>query len=94
MAASRKITCGAAEPATVQPEVAGHRNSSVDRMSRQEISDHIGQVAAGLAQLADLNKLDALAVACDVVREIAAGNVNSKARQISSPAGTQPRRFS
>lgn len=33
-----------------------------------------------MAQLACSNNLDAVAVACDVVREIAAGNVRSKAR--------------
>jgi hypothetical protein len=51
---------------------------SIDVMSQDEIRDHIGAVAAELAQLANSNKLDALAVACDVVREIAAGNVRSK----------------
>lgn len=49
------------------------------------VSDYIGAMAAELAQLANANRLDALAVACDVVREIAAGNVKSQSRQNSRP---------
>jgi len=37
-------------------------------------------MATEMAQLAYSNNLDAVAVACDVVREIAAGNVKSKER--------------
>jgi hypothetical protein len=78
MVASRKINRGAIGPAAVRSGLAVDYNRSIDVMSQDEIRDHIGAVAAELAQLANSNKLDALAVACDVVREIAAGNVRSK----------------
>jgi hypothetical protein len=44
--------------------------------------DYIADMAAGLAELALANRLDSLAVACDVVREIAQGNVAAEARLV------------
>jgi hypothetical protein len=59
---------------------------------RQEICSYVGALADEMARLAYAHQLDALAVACDVVREIAAGNVSSKSRQINGQAGTSARR--
>jgi hypothetical protein len=39
-------------------------------------------MAASLAEMAYASRLDALAVACDVVREIAEGNVSADTRLI------------
>jgi hypothetical protein len=44
------------------------------------VRDYIAEMAAGLAELALASRLDSLAVACDVVREIAEGNVQAQAR--------------
>ncbi|HZL32097.1 MAG TPA: hypothetical protein VFC54_13710 [Pseudolabrys sp.] len=56
-------------------------------LGHDSVRDYIGAMAAELAQLAYHNQLDALAVACDVVREIAVGNVSSPARHMRGPAG-------
>jgi hypothetical protein len=50
--------------------------------SAEEVRDYIADMAAGLAELALANRLDSLAVACDVVREIAQGNVAAEARLV------------
>jgi len=48
----------------------------------EDVRDYIRDMAAGLAELAYASRLDALAVACDVVREIAEGNVTADTRLI------------
>ena len=48
--------------------------------SPEEVRDYIADMAAELAELALASRLDSLAVACDVVREIAQGNVAAEAR--------------
>jgi hypothetical protein len=48
----------------------------------EDVRDYIRDMAAGLAELAYASRLDALAVACDVVREIAEGNVSTDTRLI------------
>ena len=50
--------------------------------SAEDVRDYIADMAAGLAELALANRLDSLAVACDVVREIAQGNVAAEARLV------------
>jgi hypothetical protein len=47
-----------------------------------DVRDYIRDMAASLAELAYASRLDALAVACDVVREIADGNVTAETRLI------------
>lgn len=47
-----------------------------------DVREYIGDMAAGLAELAYANRLDALAVACDVLREIAEGNVSVDTRLV------------
>ena len=59
---------------------AGRASAPTVAASRQEACRYIETMAAEMAELAYSNNLDAVAVACDVVREIAAGNVRSKAR--------------
>jgi hypothetical protein len=53
--------------------------------SPDEVRDYIAEMAGSLAQLALASQLDSLAVACDVVREIALGNVTAEARLLRSP---------
>jgi hypothetical protein len=50
--------------------------------SSEEVRDYIAEMAASLAELALASRLDSLAVACDVVREIAQGNVTADARLV------------
>jgi hypothetical protein len=50
--------------------------------SPEAVRDYIADMAGSLAQLALASELDSLAVACDVVREIAQGNVKAQARLI------------
>jgi hypothetical protein len=45
-----------------------------------DVREYIGDMAAGLAELASASRLDALAAACHVVREIAEGNVTIDTR--------------
>jgi hypothetical protein len=47
-----------------------------------DVCDYIRDMAASLAEMAYASRLDALAVACDVVREIAEGNVSADTRLI------------
>jgi len=47
-----------------------------------DVRDYIRDMAASLAEMAYASRLDALAVACDVVREIADGNVTAETRLI------------
>jgi hypothetical protein len=51
-------------------------------VKQQEVRDYVAAMAAELAELSVATGLDSLAVACDVVREIAEGNVNSQSRQV------------
>jgi hypothetical protein len=57
-------------------------NLKADATLQREVGKYIQEMAAELAELAYQNHLNALAVACDVVREIAAGNVNSHERHV------------
>jgi hypothetical protein len=57
-------------------------NLKADAALQREVGEYIREMAAELAELAYQNHLNALAVACDVVREIAAGNVNSHERHV------------
>ena len=50
--------------------------------SAEDARDYMADMAAGLAEFALANRLDSLAVACDVVREIAQGNVAAEARLV------------
>ncbi len=47
-----------------------------------EVREYIGDMAAGLAELAYASRLEALAVACDVVREIAEGKLTPDTRLV------------
>lgn len=49
---------------------------------RENVREFIGAMAAELAELAYASRLDALAVACDVVCEVAAGKVKSQGRHV------------
>jgi hypothetical protein len=49
---------------------------------RADVREYIGAMAAALAELAFHNGLDAVAVACDVAREIAEGKVSSDGRRL------------
>jgi hypothetical protein len=49
---------------------------------RESVREFIGAMATELAELAYSTELDALAVACDVVREIATGKVKSQNRRV------------
>ncbi len=61
---------------------ARHRRAKVDVAGAMDVCEFIGAMAAELAELAYMSRLDTLAVACDVVREIAEGKVNSQSRQV------------
>ena len=56
----------------------GHSGSK----SAEDAREYIADMAGSLAELALANHLDSLATACDVVREIAEGNVSAQARLI------------
>lgn len=86
MVARRKSSRTAVKPQTVRGGMSGRRHDAADS-GGDNVRDYIGAMAAELAQLAYHNKLDALAVACDVVREIAVGNVSSPARHMRGPTG-------
>lgn len=47
-----------------------------------DVREYIGDMAAGLAELAYANRLEAVAVACEMVREIAEGNVSIDTRLV------------
>ncbi len=47
-----------------------------------EVREYIADMAAGLAELAYASRLEALAMACDVVREIAEGNMPADTRLV------------
>ena len=64
--------------ATASPHSPAKRRSH----SPEAVRDYIADMAGSLAQLALASELDSLAVACDVVREIAQGNVRAEARLI------------
>jgi hypothetical protein len=49
---------------------------------REDVREYIGAMATELAELALYNGLDALAVACDVAREVAEGKVSSAGRRL------------
>lgn len=72
------------------PRAAAQRQASASikspaarfSQSSEDVRDYIAEMAAGLAELALASQLDSLAVACDVVREIAEGNVSAEARLV------------
>jgi hypothetical protein len=63
-------------------DAASRKNLTADAALRREVGEFIRAMAVELAALAYLNNLDALAIACDVVREVAEGNVNSHQRHV------------
>jgi hypothetical protein len=60
----------------------GSRAKAVRQAHEEDVREYIGAMAAGLAELAYASELESLAVACDVVREIAEGNVDAQARVV------------
>jgi hypothetical protein len=50
--------------------------------SEEDVREYIGAMAAGLAELAYASRLESLAVACDVVREIAEDANGAAARML------------
>jgi len=86
----QKITSKAAKPAPIPLGKAAIKarqkwGRAIDA-DPEHVCDYIGTLAAELAELALHNRLDALAVACDVVREIADGNVKSHPRHVDGRA--------
>lgn len=73
---SKGMLLEAAEAETIRLD------SDVCSETAAEVREYIGDMAAGLAELAYASRLEALAVACDVVREIAEGKVTSDARLV------------
>lgn len=76
---SKSAVLAAAERGTIRLDGV---DTGVCPQMAADVRDYIGDMAAGLAELAYANKLDALAVACDVVREIAKENVTAEARLV------------
>jgi hypothetical protein len=65
-----------------RPRPSRGKAREAQEAQQKEVRDYVAAMAAELAELAVGADLDSLAVACDVVREIAQGNVNSQSRQV------------
>ena len=72
----------ALKPVTASPCRSQYSRGAANATQQKEICDYVAATAAELAELSVASGLDSLAVACDVVREIAQGNVNSQSRQV------------
>jgi hypothetical protein len=72
----------ALKPVTASPSRRRHSRGKMQEARQKEVRDYVAAMAAELAELSVATGLDSLAVACDVVREIAEGNVNSQSRQV------------
>lgn len=72
----------ALKPLTTLPNRPQRSGGKMSEQQQKEVRDYVAAMAAELAELAVGADLDSLAVACDVVREIAQGNVNSQSRQV------------
>lgn len=57
-------------------------SSASSPKEREEVREHISIVCHELAELAYKHGLDSVAVACDVAREVAEGNVDAAQRQV------------
>lgn len=85
----RKINRRTTESTVIPIGKSRHKYVKYEYATQADVREYIGAMAAQLAEMAFRSRLDSLAVACDVVREIAEGNVNSQTRQVESSA-TRP----
>lgn len=77
---------GAQNGAEAKAQNAEAQDAKAQEAKAQEkVREYIATMAVELAELAYLSQLDALAVACDVVREIAEGNVKSHVLNVENP---------
>ena len=77
-----KVSRKTMKPAVIPVTGARHGRGVGQTATQKEVRDYVAAMAAELAELSVTAGLDALAVSCDVVREIAQGNVNSQSRQV------------